>query len=239
VGFKNKASGGSSGAQSTYLLQVGQVSGGSRACVIEIAGSHTLEQLHQTIHDAVGPPGLQSWEFQAGGRSLHDNRNRRYGPSDLANDDLDDAAETTVDDLKLKAGQVFGYISTAGSAWEFSIEIQAVQKSSRGFEDPRVVGITGDVPPPAPRSAPPKQAPTRPPVETPGRNAQAAASSYILIALLQRLERTHPGLTRDLLAGVEADRSALPAATADREFVEAIFDEAIKTLRQAAATQEG
>lgn len=199
MGFKKKASG---GGESVYMLQV---SGGSRGCVIEIAGSHTLAQLHQAIHDAIGPRELGAWEFLSGGRSFGDNRNRTYGP--------DDAGETTVDDLKIKAGQFFGYLS---GATRYLIEIQGLHKSSRGFDDPRVVGVSGGVSEPAPGPAPAK--PKAAPAATTGGDAEVV--SYLLSALVQRLEKTHPGLSQELLDAARADLSA------------AGFDEAMKILKR-------
>lgn len=47
-----KRPGGSSGAEKLYTLQVDLAAKEPRTCVIEIAGSHTLEQLHETIDAA-------------------------------------------------------------------------------------------------------------------------------------------------------------------------------------------
>jgi hypothetical protein len=59
----------------------------------------------------------------------------------------------------------------------------------------------------------------------------AAACRYLLVALLQRLERDRPGLTQALRAGVQADRAATGPGQAH---VDATFDEALRMLDLAA-----
>jgi len=65
------------------------------------------------------------------------------------------------------------------------------------------------------------------------RNAQVAACSYLLVMILQRLDGQQHGFIGELVAGVEADRLAIPAHAHDRKFVEQIFGETLKILRQA------
>lgn len=64
-------------------------------------------------------------------------------------------------------------------------------------------------------------------------NAKADACGYLLIMLMQRLEKTQPGLLKEMIAGVEGDRSAMPVDVPDSAHIEAVFDETLAMLRQA------
>lgn len=281
-----KSSGGSSGAEKLYTLQIELAADRSVGCEIEIAGSHTLQQLQETIDEAFGRIQKRMWAFQTGRKGQHASMNRRYGPPDLGDDMADDASETAFDDLKLKLGDSFGYVFDVDHPCEHAIEITNVMKAGRTGPDPRIsrkaiemADAVEEARPEVRPRAPERVAarPARPariagPAEpvvaveredrarsgeergdargaqaAPGagadvggppraeRNEQAAACSYILVALLQRLETVQPGLTGDLLAGIEADRAAIDAQTSDRDFIERVFDEALKTVRQAKA----
>ena len=295
-GAWGKKSGGSSDSGRVFTLQVAPAKG--PACAIEIAGNHTLEQLHEAILDGFGLRRKTSWEFQAGGRGLHDRMNRRYGPAGLEDDQLDDASQTTIEDLKLKEGKTFGYISDRDHPAEYSLEVVKIERAGRGLADPRVVGSVAPARPPEPETRPAKPArakdPAAPPARdalvalrdappaardalvalrdappaardalvalrdappaaregqvafrdappaardapAPVRDAQAAACSYLLVGLIQRLDAVLPGLAKDLLAGIHADRAAIGPETPDRQFVETIFSEALKTVGQAVA----
>lgn len=265
-----RPSGGSSGAEKVYTLQV-DLADTPLTCVIEIAGSHTLEQLHEMIDAAFNRDESGVWDFQTGLRGHHDSQNRRYGPPDLEDQLADNASETSIDDLKLKQGSSFSYTFDPENPREHSIEVVNVQKTGR-LSEPRIVKSASarparEVAGRVDEQSPAKQAAaefvsskrseamprlsasagvarplttesrsTRPPERAAlERDAQAAACSYILVALLQRLEKVQPGLTKDLLAGIEADRAAIDLNMPDRDFIERIFDEALKTVRQAAA----
>jgi len=62
---------------------------------------------------------------------------------------------------------------------------------------------------------------------------QAGACAYLLVGILQRLEKHHPGLITDAIAGVEADRLAIPGGVRDKEFIEKIFAETLRLLHLA------
>ncbi|HVK93788.1 MAG TPA: hypothetical protein VM571_03575 [Noviherbaspirillum sp.] len=64
-------------------------------------------------------------------------------------------------------------------------------------------------------------------------NPKADACGYILLMLLQRLEKVQPGLLSEMIAGVEGDRSALPSDVPNEEHIKAIFNETLTLLRQA------
>jgi len=62
---------------------------------------------------------------------------------------------------------------------------------------------------------------------------KAHASSYLLLGLLQRLNKTDPGLIEDLLRGVEAYRKAARSTAVFASPVPQIFDHPIKLLENA------
>ncbi|WP_058987339.1 hypothetical protein [Acetobacter senegalensis] len=62
---------------------------------------------------------------------------------------------------------------------------------------------------------------------------KAQAYSYIMLCLLQRLERREPGLINDLLDGIKADYEASKTHAQNRPPVSLIFEEAISFLARA------
>ena len=64
-------------------------------------------------------------------------------------------------------------------------------------------------------------------------NVQAAACAYLLVGILQRLEKDHPGLIKDAIAGVKADRGAIAGNVPNRKFIDEIFQETLRLLQLA------
>lgn len=64
-------------------------------------------------------------------------------------------------------------------------------------------------------------------------NPKTDAALYLLTGLLQRIENQKPGTIKEMIEGVEGDRSSLPEKIENRPHVEAIFDEALKLLKRA------
>ncbi|CAL63339.1 Hypothetical protein HEAR3232 [Herminiimonas arsenicoxydans] len=64
-------------------------------------------------------------------------------------------------------------------------------------------------------------------------NPKADACGYILLMLLQRLEKTQSGLLAEMIAGVEGDRSAIASDAPDKDHISAVFNETLTMLRQA------
>lgn len=62
---------------------------------------------------------------------------------------------------------------------------------------------------------------------------KAQAYSYIMLCLLQRLERREPGLINDLLDGIKADYEASKTHAQNGPPVSLIFEEAIAFLARA------
>ncbi len=71
--------------------------------------------------------------------------------------------------------------------------------------------------------------------ELTSNNIKFQAVSYVLLAMLQRLNGIRPDLIADLLAGVRGDREAALVHPDNRDTVLATFDEAIRFLERADA----
>jgi hypothetical protein len=69
-------------------------------------------------------------------------------------------------------------------------------------------------------------------------DAKAQACSYILLSLLQRMDRQEPGLIDDLLAGATGDFEASQSQGDLRHPVPMIFQEAIALLTRANAYKQ-
>ncbi len=63
------------------------------------------------------------------------------------------------------------------------------------------------------------------------RNPRIDESAYLLASLLPRSEANMPGSIESMVKGIEADRAAVPEESADKEHIDAIFDEALSFLR--------
>ena len=93
------------------------------------------------------------YEFQFGGKGPGDPKAKRYGLSALFEDTLDsaelagDVNQTTLDALKLKIDQAFGYWFDFGDDWWHQINVLSIeQKTSKG-KYPKVIKRIGQSPP--------------------------------------------------------------------------------------------
>jgi hypothetical protein len=81
---------------------------------IQIRGDQSLEDLHEAIFKAFDREDEHLYEFQVGGKGPKDPQARRYGLA-IPDDDIfgeseeSDVTETTIDSLKLKKNESFGY----------------------------------------------------------------------------------------------------------------------------------
>ena len=66
-------------------------------------------------------------------------------------------------------------------------------------------------------------------------DAKASANAYLLLMLMQRLEGAHPGLIADLLAGVDADFTAIERDGRLTDALRAIREQTRTLLKQAAS----
>lgn len=112
--------------------------------VIEIRGDQTLEQLHRAIFQAYDRWDEHLYQFQFGKRPF-DSDGPNYG---VASEDGDgDAETTTLDDLGLKKGRVFGYWFDFGDDWFHQIQVERIERAIPTVTYPRVIRRVGKSPP--------------------------------------------------------------------------------------------
>ncbi|WP_299406613.1 plasmid pRiA4b ORF-3 family protein [Acaryochloris sp. IP29b_bin.148] len=118
--------------------------------VIEIKGSHTLQQLHQILFKAFDREEEHLYEFQVGGTGSQDPKAMRYGLRTPFSDseDLDGEVSTTrIMDVGLAAGDIFGYWFDFGDDWWHQINVlDIIDKTPKG-KYPKIVSRIGDSPP--------------------------------------------------------------------------------------------
>jgi hypothetical protein len=118
---------------------------------IQIKGSQTLQDLHYAIFDAFDRWDEHLYEFNLGSGPY--DRAKIYSLR-MAPDDFDDSEkpagfinDTTIDDLKLKAGRVFGYVFDFGDDWQHRIDVEAIEHAPARGKFPRVIKRVGKSPP--------------------------------------------------------------------------------------------
>jgi hypothetical protein len=120
---------------------------------IEIRGNQTLEKLHDAIFKAFDREDEHLYEFQFGGKGPNDPKARRYGLSRLfedkfkENENEGDVTQTTIDSLKLKKEEAFGYWFDFGDDWWHQINAVSIQKKSIKGRYPKITNRTGQSPP--------------------------------------------------------------------------------------------
>lgn len=120
---------------------------------IEIRGDQTLEDLHLAIFEAFGRQDNHMYEFQIGGKGPDDPRAKRYGLSTLFEDSLEptelagDVAQTTLEALKLKIDQMFGYWFDFGDDWRHQINVLSIGRRAGKGKYPKVIKRIGQSPP--------------------------------------------------------------------------------------------
>lgn len=62
---------------------------------------------------------------------------------------------------------------------------------------------------------------------------KAGATLYILTGLLQRLEKTNPGLIKDMIEGAKSDQASISNEILETEEISSVFKEALATLERA------
>lgn len=120
---------------------------------IEILGDQTLEELHEIIFKAFDRFDEHLYEFQIGGKGPHDPKAKKYGVpayQDEAYDDFKlagDVKQITIDTLKLKQDDVFGYWFDFGDDWWHQVNvIESEQKTPKG-KYPKITKRIGQSPP--------------------------------------------------------------------------------------------
>ena len=120
---------------------------------IEIRGDQNLEELHEIIFKAFDRFDEHLYEFQVGGKDPNDPKARRYGfPAyqDEAYDDFKlagDVKQTTIDALKLKKDDVFGYWFDFGDDWWHQVNVIEIEQKTPKGKYPKITNRVGQSPP--------------------------------------------------------------------------------------------
>jgi hypothetical protein len=116
---------------------------------IQILGNQTLEDLHETIFAAFDRYDEHLYEFQIGGKRPHDRNARRYGLTQVQeeNDHDGDVTTTTIDSLGLKKNAIFSYWFDFGDDWWHQIDLLSIDDEFPEADYPRVIRMKGKSPP--------------------------------------------------------------------------------------------
>lgn len=112
--------------------------------VIEIRGDQTLDDLHHAIFEAYDRYDEHMYEFQFGKRPF-DPDGPNYGSGDSS--EGGDARATTLEALKLKPEQVFGYWFDFGDDWYHQLQVERIEQAIPTVTYPRVTRRVGKSPP--------------------------------------------------------------------------------------------
>lgn len=119
---------------------------------IEIRGDQTLEELHNAIFKAFNRFDNHMYEFQIGGKGPQDPKARRYSFSSTDDEIMGgklagDVEETSIDALKLKQNQSFGYWFDFGDDWRHQINVLAIEQKTPKGRYPKITNRIGQSPP--------------------------------------------------------------------------------------------
>jgi len=120
---------------------------------IEIRGDQTLEDLHFAIFNAFDREEEHLYEYQIGGKGPNDPKAVHYSTPDVFENSeelpksCNDATATTIDSLKLKIDDVFGYWFDFGDDWWHQINVASIQSGTPKGEYPKVIERIGESPP--------------------------------------------------------------------------------------------
>jgi hypothetical protein len=151
---------GRSGPTRLYTLQVfligGPVpekfAGKETSRKIQIRGDQTLEALHRAIFKAFDRWDEHFYEFQFG-KGPHDPKGKRYvlpsvvGQGGQGPVIAGDVTRTTIDSLRLKVDQPFGYWFDYGDDWWHQIDVVAIDAKVPKGQYPKVTKRVGKSPP--------------------------------------------------------------------------------------------
>ncbi len=120
---------------------------------VEIRGDQALEDLHRAIFKAFDRQDEHMYEFQFGGKGPNDPQARRYGlsmPFGGREESVElegDVTQTTLDALKLKKDEAFGYWFDVGDDWWHQINVLSIEKKTAKGGYPKVIKRIGQSPP--------------------------------------------------------------------------------------------
>jgi hypothetical protein len=121
--------------------------------IIQIRGDQTLEELHEAIFKAHNRYDGHMYEFQIGGKIVHDQKARRYVLPRAYEADIfgkspaGDVTQTRIDSLGLKPKDIFVYWFDFGDDWIHSIELVRIHDTVPSAKFPRVIKRIGKSPP--------------------------------------------------------------------------------------------
>ena len=120
---------------------------------IQIRGDQTLVDLHEAIFDAFGRWEEHGYEFTFGKGPMDPKAKRYVLPNALEiqqgqpNPPIGRVDETTIESLKLKIGDRFGYWFDFGDDWWHQINVEAIEKKVAEGKFPKVTKKVGKSPP--------------------------------------------------------------------------------------------
>jgi Plasmid pRiA4b ORF-3-like protein len=120
---------------------------------LEIRGDQTLVEFHEIIFKAFDRYDEHIYEFQIGGKGPDDPKARRYGlPAYQVeiSDDFKlagDVEQTTIDSLKLKKDEAFGYWFDFGDNWWHQVNVIAIEMKTPKGRYPKITNRVGQSPP--------------------------------------------------------------------------------------------
>ena len=116
--------------------------------LIDIRGSHTLEDLHNAIFRAFDRDDEHMYEFQIGGKKPMDRKAARYCIVVDKGDPKEKSVRAyTIASLNLKTGVSFFYWFDFGDDWWHEVRLLAVSPPEKGRRYPRIVERKGESPP--------------------------------------------------------------------------------------------
>lgn len=118
---------------------------------IEMRGDQTLEELHEAIFEAFDRFDEHMYEFQFGERPM-DPKAKRYVLEVAMDDDggpkpKGTVEDTTLDSLKLKVGDCFGYWFDFGDDWWHQVDVMKIEDESPKGKYPKISNKVGKSPP--------------------------------------------------------------------------------------------